>query len=242
MIKMPWLLSLVFALVLTSPCFGQIAHDADSYSGVQTTDLSFSHTCTGANLLLKVDVHWLGSGADRTITAITYNGVAMTPVGAKLQWMTWENLQMFYLAGPATGANLVAVTFSGAVTYSSAGGTSLTGVDQGSPLDASNSATGTGTAPSVSVTTIADNAWIVDSMEAAGGWYAYSPDSPQVLSWDSSAEHYTFGGSYKGPISPGGATTMSWTLAQSHEWGIYAASFKPAAGGGAAKRRVTISD
>ncbi len=113
---------------------------------------TFSHTCTGSNLILFVGVR-----TDVAVTGVTYAGVAMT----KLNEISNGGIASFwYLINPSTGANNVVVTGAGA-GYQQCAAVSYTGVKQSSFPDASNSATLTGTPITAAVTTIADNCWVV---------------------------------------------------------------------------------
>ena len=88
-----------------------IAFDAFS-NGVNFTEsspLTWSHTCTGSDLLLIVGT--IGGDAADTVSGVTYNSVAMTKIAVKL---VPENryLTLWYLLDPDTGSNTVSVTSS----------------------------------------------------------------------------------------------------------------------------------
>lgn len=140
-----------------------IAFDAASNSGYQTASSSYSwsHTCTGSNRFLAVDVSLL-SVPGTTVSAITYNGVNLEPIGSQSTVSGAGRVECWGLANPASGSNTIAVTLSAAV--GSAGtAASYTGVNQTSPYEAFNSAqaTNVGAATAtVSVTTIAANDWV----------------------------------------------------------------------------------
>ncbi len=212
-----------------------IAFDAASNSGAKAgaSSYSWSHTCTGSDLVLVVGVskrlHTV------TVTGITYNSVALTQirVDGPQALMTSE---LWFLKAPATGANTIAVTLSGAPTRSVAGAISLTGVDQTTPNDADNGALGADTTPTIALTTVADNAWIV-------GVVAVRTDSSDTVTvgsgetqrWNvlDGATGLRAGGSdTTSAVSPAGAHTMDWTISASLNWAISAASFKPVAAGG----------
>lgn len=210
-----------------------IAHDADSNSGAQTVaTFTWLHTCTGSNLLLAVSVV-IKDTSTSTVSSITYNGVALTFIRRDRLTVDALTSELWYLKGPATGSNTISVTLANAPATAAFGGAvSLTGVDQTSPLDASN---GLGhdstTQPSVSVTTIADNCWIVsgmidnvDDVIVEGQTRAWNvQDSVNVAA---------YGGEYFGPQTPPGAKAMTWS-GLSNSWAIGAASFKPAVGAAA---------
>lgn len=111
-----------------------IAFDAATGpAGSSGSTKTFSHTCTGTNLLLYVDIWVAGVNSD-AVTGVTYAGVSMTRVDALYPVSAPGGLgdhsyYTYALVGPATGANNVVVTFI-ASEYADAGATSYTGVSQ----------------------------------------------------------------------------------------------------------------
>lgn len=191
---------------------------------------SWSHTCTGSDRLLVVSVMlWQDVAGTGTISGITYNGVAMT----KAQGVTNGAMraEIWYLANPASGANNVSATIVGATDDRKFRSVSYTGVDQASPLDASNSASaGTGN-PSVAVTTIADNCWVQDAVAKFGTGVATVGGGQTAVMNDVTGN--TLGaGSYEGSKTPAGSVTMDWTQASANDWVSVAMSFKPSTSSG----------
>ncbi len=101
-------------------------------TGVTGTSSSWSHTCSAAsNRLLIVGVA-IGVVVDGgATTTVTYNGVAMTSVVARVESGGAADgyVQMFYLLAPATGANTVLVSCTQSVDIIG-GSVSFTGVGQ----------------------------------------------------------------------------------------------------------------
>lgn len=125
--------------------------------------LTYAFTCSGMNRLLTVFVDYLAN--DRTITGVTYNGVAMTAVYNQ-SYNSARVHGYFYLANPASGSNNIVITLSGSGTQPIVSqALSYTGVAQsGTIMDVKNLNTTTGVSVSsrtVSVTTTIDNDWIV---------------------------------------------------------------------------------
>jgi hypothetical protein len=98
---------------------------------------SYSHTVSGSNAILYVHI-FLGGGA-QTISAMTYNSVAMTLVDSQISG-TGGTAFLYRLVNPTTGSNTVAITFSAsfgtsvATFYTGAkqsGGVFVTGKNQG---------------------------------------------------------------------------------------------------------------
>ncbi len=69
------------------------------------TTMTQSHTCSGANRFLTVNV-----GHSTTISSVTYGGVAMTQIGTTSTDGVWNSTSTFWLIAPLTGANNVVIT------------------------------------------------------------------------------------------------------------------------------------
>ena len=230
------LLALLVLLLAASPAWAQIAFDnGTTLAAMQTAAVgSWSHTSTGSNLVLVCGVTYWHNDATLTVNGITYNGVALTKI--RTDTHSGDNTKesdLWYLIGPATGSNTVEVTMNKTAGNDwGAAVVSLTGVDQASPLDADNGASGDSTTISVSVTTVADNSWVVDNIF----------DRQSDATTNQTLRAGPLDGSMReamasfGPKTPAGAVTMSWTKSTG-EWVISAASFKPA---GAARRLMVI--
>src|SRR5450756_66398 len=121
-----------------------IAFDAQATGGaVSASPKTWSHTCaSGAFLIVFVYANDLSD----LISAVTYNGAAMTKLQTNLAVYA---MTAWYLANPASGANTVSITSSGGTL--SGRSLSYTGVLGG--ID--NSANGSSTSPVAdTVTTI----------------------------------------------------------------------------------------
>jgi len=108
-----------------------IVYDSTSYGAVaNNSTLTVSHTTAGDDRLLVVAV----TIDDLTITvsAITYNGVAMTLADS---YTGLKKIYLYYLVAPALGANNIVVTLSSTPDFGLMA-VSYTGVNQTSPLDA----------------------------------------------------------------------------------------------------------
>jgi hypothetical protein len=232
----------VFGLFVLSPRPAQaaIAFDASSTSGTDfasnATSLSWTHTTIGNDRLLFVACGMNDSAdADANVTNVTYGGVAGTEIRRDVATVGADGSEIWYKVNPALGANTVSVTFAGTVSRAGCAAVSLTGVDQTNPLDAHNGITfANNAAPSVSVTTVADNAWILDVIyvNLSNTFGDAVPGAGQTERFEINAFFDQLDGSSEGPVSPAGATSMSWSgLDISAASSISAASFKPAAVG-----------
>lgn len=125
---------------------------------------SFSHTCTGSNLVLIVSV----TSDNANVTAVTYNGVSMTLGTSATGGSSSVNTYLYYLLNPATGSHTVSVSGgSGGPGCISA---SYTGVKQTGFPDASNhQITASSPSSSTSLTVVANGCWIVGSFNVANG-------------------------------------------------------------------------
>lgn len=143
-----------------------IAFDTSVSSGAatSTSPLTFSHTCTGSNLILFVGTLGPVSSTD-DITSMTYNGAAMTKV-TSIQAPSDRLNGLWYLIAPATGAHNIIITFTG--TFMQGMSASYTGVRQSVQPEAFNAtSTASNTALSASVTTLSNNAWLAGSFSEA---------------------------------------------------------------------------
>ena len=191
--------------------------------------VTVSHTTSGSDRLLVV----CAQVYTQTVTGITYAGTSMTLATsvANGNFLTY----LYYLANPALGADNVVITFnaSGGQHYS-ASINSYTGVDQTTPLDATNTATGSSTTGgTVTVTTVADNCWVVDSLiRNEWGQSGITVGAGQTERYNTLVGGYGYygGTSDEGPKTPAGDVVMNWTwsIFFSLAWATVAASFKPA--------------
>ena len=124
---------------------------------------TYSATVSGSDTVLLVGVM---KGANlTTIDSVTYNGTALTQINTQSTGgSTFGQQALYYLKNPTTGANNIVITCSGGTAhyiYSAYG--IYSGVDQTTAIEPSGGNTSSATATSVaaSVTTVADNDWVV---------------------------------------------------------------------------------
>lgn len=142
--------------VSPSTTASSVAFDAASGSNIVNDGAhTWSHTCTGSNRILFVSVYFTGI----TISSVTYAGVAMTLVNTANTTNT--SVSLYYLVNPASGANNIICTPSGAGVHGESAA-SYTGVRQPG-VQPENSTTGTSTTSplTIALTTLNDNAWTV---------------------------------------------------------------------------------
>lgn len=125
-------------------------------SALPGNSITYSHTCTGTNLILIVAIT---SNNTDVITGVTYNGDALT-LGKK-STDTGPVKYFYYKLGPATGAHDVVVSASAADQFLRATSVSYTGVQQSGQPDATDESRDTATSTTTSLTQVVNNAWQV---------------------------------------------------------------------------------
>lgn len=206
-------------------------------SGTGTgSSLTFSHTCAGVNRLLIVWVSYFDS-AD-TISSVTYNGVAMTAIPSGSAANGNYKIAGYYLIAPATGANNVVVTFSGAVSDFGGGSISFTDAHQTTPLGTAVTATGTSTSPSVTVSS-ASGEFVADGLIIVHGG-TLTVGGSQTQRWNAIATNgfIKYAGSTQGGA---GAVSNTWSNSSSQVWAQGAVPVKPVGGGGGLSIPVAMS-
>lgn len=203
-----------------------IAWDAASNSGYQASlsSYSWSHTCTGTNLGLIVNVSIFATG---TVSSITYNSVAMKFVRSDVIGV-YRN-EIWRLEAPATGSHTVAVTLSASLT-SIAGADSYTNVNQTDMVEVHTGATGsTSTAPTATVTTVTDNSFVISGLTTSNG--SMTVAGGQTQRNNQSGALGTGAIADKGPITPVGSSTPSWSAVGALDsWALGVVVLEPVSG------------
>lgn len=218
-------------IVITYTPIPGVVFDAASNSGVQTAQstYTFNRTIAGSNRFLAVDVAVLSAGA--TVTSVVDDSgggnVAMTFIGARSTITSFGRIETWGLTNPATGTKSIQVNLSGSIT-SVGMAVSYTGVHQTSPYEGfnSNQATNVGAADAtVAVTSVAD----LDVIHAA-----LATDDASVTAGQTSRNNVSGGATLSGadedtgPITPAGATTMSYTgIGAAQTWAIAGYALRP---------------
>lgn len=162
--------------------FAAVAHNSTTSSTMQSSvaSYSFSHTNAAVSngLLTLCTGQQDNTDADRDITAVTYNSVSMNNIltyseagSANIEGEAWQ------LIGASTGSNTMAITYAGTVTLINAFATTWSGVDQTTPIGASNATNVLNTDPwQTSLTNNNNDSVIVDCkvMGSGGGAETFS--------------------------------------------------------------------
>lgn len=210
-----------------------IAFDA-SAQGVATgfnggpRTVNVTHVCTGTSLILIVWVAiWQDTGGTGTVSAITYNGVALTRAIASTRSTSMAG-EMWYLIAPATGSHTLAVTVTGATDGIRVASGSFTGVDQTAPLGVTNTSTGTSGNPAITLTTATANSVAVAGLCRFGNTAITASTFSNMQR--ANANNVTMVWDYK-LTTTAGAQTATETGAVIQDWMMGAAEFKPDTGG-----------
>jgi hypothetical protein len=175
----------------------------------------------------------VGVGAEETdntidgnlvVNSVTYDGEALT----EIDWVEYKTdedwVGLYYILAPSTGANNVVVTFNESCR-ATVGAISLYNVAQQAP-EADNSGTGTGSTPSLSLTTITDNAWVTDVISVNSSSVSIAENAGQTERYDGK-NYQRLAGSTKPVVSAGATTTGSTLTGYVSGWGMISAAFTP---------------
>lgn len=183
--------------------------------------LSLSATTSGSNRLLVVAIANT-DGASFQVSAITFNGTAMTSAGGQAL-QGGKRVAMFYQLAPTSGTFDVAVTMQNIVTDLVVIAYSLQGALQVAPTARFGSASGTSTTPSRPVTS-ASLEIVIDTVTWAQS-VTGTPNAGQTLISSAATSALQARGSRK----PGEATAaMDWTLGSSTDWAMVVIPIAPA--------------
>ena len=206
----------------------------DAATGAKSggNSLTFSHTVGAAlsNSLLVVAISVQDSNhANLPITGVTYAGVAMTKIRQDTSSTSNVSAAIYYLLSPTSGANNVVVSTTGSV-WKAAVASSWSGVQQSSQPDAQagkGTANQSSSSPSQAITTVANNALIVDaiSSEAARTGLGSGQTS---LGTQQGQSFENLSSSYEVKVTAG-SETMSATLSSGQAYNYVVASFSPSA-------------
>lgn len=181
-----------------------IARDASAaaFGNPGDTSLSFSHTCTGLNLILFVEAGWLG-----TSVSVAYNSVAMTQVGGYVTLSSNKAASLWYLSNPSTGTHSVSMSGTQAGGFRPQGSSaSYTGVDQTSPINTNIDKGTPASSQTASVTTTLPGCWAIFGVSDSGSASAGTHATALVNNGDHT---WMFDNSGFGAITPAGAFSMT---------------------------------
>lgn len=194
--------------------------------GVQTGSANTTVTLTSVTVNGPNPILWVGIRADgETSVTVTYNGQTMyQPVNAHRQAFTTDLVSLYYITG-VTGTHNVVVTgstsnFKAILAMAFSGAAQITGEPDASGNQFSNPAGNTND----TLTTIADNAWIVsfEEDETTGTSSAVLPAVQEITNGPNALYD-------QGPYTPAGSNSL--TRNQVHGCDSVYASFAPVSSG-----------
>lgn len=238
--------SVLLALLLLVPLRAAISFDnaTGATSSAGASSLTFAHT-TGASLTDSVIVtgftYYEPVVNGVSASTVTYAGNGLTKIRRDNNGTAQATSECWVGLAPTSGSNNVVITLNKALTSPaviSAGAITLQGVNQSVTIDANTggTVTGTHTAHSNNITTVADNAWVVDVLGYAGVTPGFSADGSQVSRWTqtSGGGAGTAAASTLGPITPAGSTAVGWHFNSTGSATVHSlCSLAPSGGAGA---------
>ena len=205
--------------------YPSITRDAVSHAATtgSSSVLTWTHTLgTGSSRMVVIEVGSADTAlaspaANAVVTSVLFNGVYATAIPNSLEYGGTTGMvqsQLFYLTDaelPAAGTYTVQVNLTGSVGGIQAGAISLFGVNQGPPeAVAINKATTGVNLISSSITTLSNNAWVVDMLED-GDVATLTADAGQTLAWSQSSTGVGTGGSSTEAVATPAAVTLGWS-------------------------------
>lgn len=183
-------------------------------------NITWSDTCTGTNRLAVVGFG-LGASSDTGAipVAATYGGVSMTATTlVHSNNATTGFVQMFYMINPPSGTNTVSLTIAGPTTAALEGGSlCFNGVDQVTGIQHFNSAFGSSTTPSATITSATGN--MVVAFVTNGDVIASSSQTSRYIV-NNTGGATAAGCCNAGATAAGGASVaMGWTVTNDN-WAV----------------------
>lgn len=198
-------------------------------TALPATSISFSHVCTGKNLILIVAIVINGTNTD-LISSVTYNGVSMTQINKEPDPGTNIITYLYYLVAPATGSNTVAIAWDGASRFVRAISASYTGAVQSGQPDANGVANvSTATTITGSLTIMKSGSWVVGLVGNSSG-NAETAGAGVNATRNSVTTFLYFADSNGGKSS--GSYSMTWTHANNTAVNVNMASIAALPTGG----------
>jgi hypothetical protein len=213
------------------------ASQASPFSFVSNAGTVAGSIGANSNRVLIVVVQFATSVP--SVTAVTWNSVSMSLIANTTITQPGagtKTTRLYGLIAPATGAQTIAVTWTGGAETIVVGGVSLYDADQSTGWQNGTTATGTDTAATITVTSANGNL-VVGARSDQNATTATIANGTQ--DWDERNFDGNYGGVHR--ASTTGSTVMGWTLGTSVDWGMAGVDVIAAAGGGSASASVSPS-
>jgi len=197
---------------------------------------AFPANVTAGNLLIVGGADWQTAAAQ----VVTVSDTRSTPYTV-LSGALASQVRYFIAYGIAatSGACTVTVDPAGTGNWLNFAIDEFSGINTTTPLDVdgtSGGGTGTSTAATKSITTVAANALVVGVVTHTGGNVTITETTgTKIGETENPATSNPFNLQFQ-IAGAAGAQASSWTMGSSVTWVVYQASFTPGAGGAAARR------
>lgn len=216
-----------------------IAYDTknNATTGGGASSLTYAHTCTGSDLILFV--YTVNHSHLGTMTGVTYNGVSMTLIASNNAGSN-KGQRLWYLVNPATGTNNVVASKDDSSGWIDSISVSYTGASQtGQPDAYVVPAEETTTSYSKSITTVADNCWIVWPLCTGSLTLTAGSNTTIVQQAGWGGAHSTAFAAAHSDQTPAGSKTLAVT-SSNQVFASIMASFSPAGGGATYRRKALL--
>jgi len=221
-------------LLLSSTAFATVQYDTSAKGATTWGSTKIVSITVGSNdnRILVVGVDGERSGGGYSCTGVTYNGDPLDEITTGYQ-NSFRTVSLWYMEAPDTGTHNVEVTMS-STSNIRVGVISIYDADQDAP-EASGKDTGSGTNPTVSLSSVTNGAMIVDIVQNDDSGADQTTGSDER--WEESYRSRANGATKS---SSGGTDGISWTIGTTETWRNIQAAFAPVGGGGEAERRIMI--
>ena len=202
-----------------------------------TTVTSASLTTSGSNRLLLAVVsirntssQTVSSVSDSSGLGLTWVRVTSSTNSTNVRTEVWRTLAASAFTGTVTAT--LSASAKATIVASAYSGVNTTGTWGSGAIGVIGSATGNSTAPSVAITTGADNSLVVSGLSAQGTPTVTAGASQTVISTQNttggadSTRVTGSGGRQNALTTPAGSVTSNYTLGSSQQWAIMAVEIK----------------
>lgn len=209
---------------------GMYVESVTTATASATASLNATVLARGSNTQLVVGVAAFdATSGDRQVSSVTFNGDSLAQVN-ETELTGGEHNEIWHLTAPDAGANTLAVTMGGTCSNVQLVAVVFANANQSGQPDANQAENDTSTTTgSVSVTTVADNAWIFSITQTSSfAMNGIGANQTQIASLQSD---FILASLYRDK-TPAAATASTYTTGASDDFALAAVSIKPLATGG----------
>ena len=198
------ILFIILFVLISSNAWSAIVYDAySSDDSGWASSLTFSHTVADEDDRLMIVQGLANAGKD--VTGVTFNGDSFTQVETAGDW---HSNSQWYLLNPDVGTHDVVVTYNSAEIIE-ANAMSFYGVKQQAP-EATILKNGTSPTPDEDISTVTDNALVIDTLAALESLVSVNEDQTEIYN-NTDRVNFDAVGSTK-LVPTAGVTNMGYTL------------------------------